>query len=580
MADRDVEIDIVATDKTGPGVTSTERNLKRVEQAAEKNRSALSRVAEDYSRGLSKIGSAAKRWADSGDGAGKKFARGLIGGVGKLVEAGGGIAGSLTKAVQSAGPHVQAALAAALVAGAVVAAPAIGAVLGGALVGGAGLAGVAGGLVIAAKDTRVRAAFDGLTDEVGAGLQDAAQRFVPAALAAIGEARAAFRNIEPDLRRIFNASSSWVAPLTKSLGQGAKLALSGIADAVAKAGPIVSAIGDGVRMVGLAIGGVFRSLADDGPVLALAMKGAFTIIAAAITWAGKALNTLVEAFEWFVNKIPGGKRMLDELAASQTKTTGTTFAASQGFRALATDSTAAANGISQVKQRSDDLVDSNIGLMQAQIASREATRTATAAIRDNANAKLSNRQRADANKTALLNLATAFNSEAAAGDRSKISAQAASAAYARNRSSLIAMAEKAGYSRQKAVELANSLLKIPKNVPVRISADTGAATAAVGAFQKKVNSLKGKTVTVTARWTSQGQHIPGSGTHLEHAGYRSWAPSDGGGTSRTGGPTRVEATVAQTLNVNLDGRPFYAYTQQAIAEDRRRERWRQKVGVR
>ncbi len=584
MADRDVEIDVLMRDKTGAGVGSVDRNLKKVQKsyrdvdaASKKSMSAASQIASQWGRGLSKVSGAASRWAHSGDSAGKRFARGIGSAVSKIGELGATIGGGLSKAVSAAGPYVQIALMGVLAAAATAAGPA----LAGAIVGGAGLGGVVGGLMIAAKDARVASAFDGLKEEIGTGLQDAAKRFVPASLNAIKEARSGFRALLPDLRRIFDVSATWVAPLTKSLGLGAKLAVDGITKAVTKAGPVVAAIGDGIVMIGRAIGKVFASLSDNGVSMAAALKVTLAIVAGAIDQAGKAINFLVEAFEFFVNKIPGGKAALERFAGTSAGAKGSALNLAGGFQALGEDADAAAKGITKANEAARETVNSNIGLAQAQIASRDATRQASAAIRDNAKAKMTSKQRADANKTALLSMAQAFNTEAEAGERSGISAAKASEAYATNRARLVAMAQKAGMSKKAAEELAASMLTIPRNVKTDVNVNTKTAASQVETIKKSIQTIKGKTVTITVQVLRSGNHrMPGGGqlTFDGAAGAAGWRSGADGSTSRTGGPTPV--SVQSTVNVLLDGAPFRQMTAQAVEQDRRRERWRQKVGTR
>ncbi|MEV4384394.1 hypothetical protein AB0J68_01495 [Micromonospora sp. NPDC049580] len=574
---RDVEADVVVRDKTNPGIKSVERNVKKVADQSNKVTAQLNRGVAQWGKGFQKLGSAASRWANSGDSTGKRFARGVGAGLGKIAELGGAVGGGLSKAVTAAGPQVALAVSAVLVGAAVSAAPAVGA----ALVGGAGGAGIVGGLVIASKDARVAKAFDDLGDEVGSSLQEAAGRFVPASLEAVKEARSAFRGMTPDLKRIFDVSATWLPGLTRSLGSGAQLALSGITKAVTKAGPIFTQFGKGLEGILGATGKVFGDLADNGSSMALALRGTLELVKFTILGVGGALNLLIETFEFFVNRIPGGKKLLDSMVSSQDGAKTSAFNLAGGFQLLADDANAAADGLTNAKQKADDLVNSNIGLAQAQIASRDATRQAADAIKENSKAKLSNAQRADANRTALLSMADAFNTETSAGEASKISAGKASEAYATNRQKLIAAAEAAGYTRSQAEKLAGQWLKVPKNVTTTVNANTGAASAKLETFQKKITNLKGKTVNVTVQVTQRGDHrIPGVGTQLKDAAGDSWYQSDGGMTSRTGGPVRVESTVNQTLNVSLDGRPFYAYTARAIRGSEKRTAWRQKVGVR
>ncbi|SIQ07326.1 hypothetical protein [Micromonospora avicenniae] len=573
---RDVEVDVLLRDKTGTGVNSVERNLKRANTVQGRVLSQMGKGFRQWENGFKRVGGAANRWANSGDSAGKKFVRGISKGIGKLADLGGTIGGALSKGISGAGPQVALAAAGLAVVAATAAAPAIA----GAIVGGAGIGGVVGGVLLASKDARVASAMTGLKEEIGTGLQDAAKRFVPATLDAVKRARAAFRGLVPDLRQIFDVSATWLGPLTTSLGRAAQLALDGITKAVTKAGPIIAVIGRGAEKIGQRVGELFSGLSDNGASMAAALDVALSLVAGAIQEAGIALNFLVEAFEFFVNKIPFGKKWLDGYKNSSDGAKSSSLNLAGGFRALATDANAAAAGLTNAKQKSDDFVNANISLARAQIASRDAVKNTTAAIKENANAKLTNKQRADANMTALLNLADAFNTEADAGDRSGVSAGKAAAAYSTNRAKLIAMAEKAGYSRQKAEELAAQLLKVPKNVNTDVNVNTSTAMGRLETLQKKIKNTKGKTVTLTVQVLSNGNHRMPGGGQLTFSDYTSWAGAGGSGVSRTGGPTRVESTVNQTLNVLLDGQPFRSYTDRAIAESERRQNWRQKVGRR
>ncbi|MGC4769199.1 hypothetical protein ACLQ25_09490 [Micromonospora sp. DT44] len=573
MADRDVEIDVNLRDKTGPGVKSTEQGLRKVSREADRQRGALGKVADQWGRGLSKIGGKAAAWAGSGAAAGKKFVRGVGAGISKLAELGGAIGSGLSKAVDVAGPYLKVALVAVLGAAAVAAAPAIA----GALVGGAGLGGMVGGILIASKDARVSAAFTALKEEAGTSLQDAAKRFIPATLNAVKIARTAFRGMLPDLKQIFDVSSTWVAPLTRSLAGGAQSALDGITRAVSKAGPIIAVIGKGIEGIGKATGEVFAGLADNGNSMALALKGVFWLVEGSIRSVGLVLNALVEAFEFFVNKIPGGKRLLDSMSDSQDRAKGESLDLAGGFRALATDSNMAADGITRAREAAEAMTEGALSLREAQIAARDAVKQSTETIKENGRAKGFNSAKARENESALNAAARAFNAEAVAGEKSGQSANAASNAYQRNRAAMVSMAQKAGYSKAEAEKLAAQLLRIPRNVKTDINVNTAAATTRLDTFQKKINGLRGKTVTVQVK-TSGDHYIPGVGTQLKNAAIESWGPAAGGGTSRTGGPTPVR--VDSTVNVSLDGTPFYAYTARAVSASEKRTAWRQKVGRR
>ncbi|MEU8329817.1 hypothetical protein [Micromonospora sp. NPDC048839] len=520
---RDVEADILVRDKTGPGIQSVERNLKKAADQSNKMTAALKEGAAQWGRGFQKLGSATSKWANSGDSAGKRFARGIGNGLSKVAELGGAVGGSISKAVTAAGPQVALAVSAVLVGAALAAAPAIGA----AVVGGAGLGGLVGGVMIASKDARVAAAFGDLKEKAGKQLQEAAGRFVPASLEAIKVAKSAFAGMLPDLKRIFDVSATWLAPFTQSVGRGAQLALAGITQAITKAGPIITVIGKGVEGIGREVGKAFASLSDNGNSMALALKGVFFLIESSIKNVGMVLNFLTEAFEYFVNKIPGGKKLLDSMTESQDGAKSSALNLSGGFQALAGDANAAAAGLTNAKQKADELVDSNIGLARSQIASRDATRQAAESIKENSKEKLTNQQRADANKLALLSMADAFNQETIAGEKSGLGAGKASAAYSTNREALIKMAEKANFSKAEAEKLAASLLRIPANVHTDVGVNTENASSKLETFQKKINGLRGKTVTVTVQ--SNGDHrIVGQGTQVRRWGGIDYAMARGG----------------------------------------------------
>ncbi|WP_409074065.1 hypothetical protein [Micromonospora chalcea] len=584
MADRDVTLDVVARDKTGPAIQSVNRNLKSVEKSwkdvdgqGKRTLSAAQHIASQWGGAFSKMGGAASRWANSGDSASKKFVKGVGSGITKLADLGGTIGGSLSKAISASGPYVQVAVAAVVVSAAAAAAPAIA----GAIVGGAGLGGIVGGVLIASRDARVASAFSSLKDEAGDQLTQAAGRFVPATLDAIGRAKKAFQGMLPDLKRIFDVSATWLGPLTDSLGRAAQAALSGITQAVTKAGPIIKAIGDGIEMIGRAVGKMFADLSDNGESMALALKGVFLLVASSITTVGQALNFLTETFEFFVNRIPGGKKLLDSMTKSQDGAKSSAFNLTGGFLKLGEGADAAADGISRAKEKADEFADANLSLRDAQINAKNAIADATKTIKENGEAKGFNSRKGRENEAALNALATAFNTEAVAGERSGRSAKDAAAAYSNNRAKLVAMAEKAGYSKTQAEKLAAQLLKVPKNVNTDINVNTQSAFTKLETLQKKIRDTKGKTVTISVQVLSNGNHRMPGGGQLTFAGYNSWrGAADGAMTSRTGGPTKVESTVNQTLNVSLDGAPFYGYTARAIAESERRTAWRQKVGKR
>ncbi|MGA4726296.1 hypothetical protein ACPB67_02650 [Micromonospora taraxaci] len=141
-------------------------------------------------------------------------------------------------------------------------APVLTAAVSGAVVGGAGVGGVVGGVILAARDARVQAAGKDLGAFVLSDLEKRAAAFTPVVLDSIDDIRAGWGELGPDLSRIFE-SSRLVDPLVAGLVSGSKRLVSGVADAVDAADPVVSSFGTLLDGVGDAAGDAFSTFAQD-----------------------------------------------------------------------------------------------------------------------------------------------------------------------------------------------------------------------------------------------------------------------------------------------------------------------------
>lgn len=159
---------------------------------------------------------------------------------------------------------------------AVAAAPAIAASVSGAVIGGAGLGGIVGGLLLASKDPRVSSALDAFKKETGDRLKDAAAPFVPVALDGIGQIDRALKGI--DFGGLFSDAAKEAAPLIHGVAEAVTGLGHGIADLVHNAGPAVKAIGDGIGELGQTIGDGLAELSSNGKAGADALHNMFTII--------------------------------------------------------------------------------------------------------------------------------------------------------------------------------------------------------------------------------------------------------------------------------------------------------------
>lgn len=175
-------------------------------------------------------------------------------------------------------------------------APALGATVSAGILGGVGIGGVIGGLSLAKRDTRVKAATKSLGDEVTKSLDRSAGVFVPVALKGIQQIRASFGRIDDDLTGIFETSSRYVQPLINGVTGLVERAIGGVSEAVAAAGPVIDVLERQLPNLGAVIGDVLSNLADNGPEAAVALDQVFTVIEGGVVTLGAVVNGLTEAY--------------------------------------------------------------------------------------------------------------------------------------------------------------------------------------------------------------------------------------------------------------------------------------------
>lgn len=288
--------------KTGRAAQVTAKNFDEMRRHA----AALDRQIRDTERGLVSL---AKGFANTGDvkmfkaiGDQQSVLRSLQN-VRKLLpdadkagrQVGSSFATSMTETVSAASSKIVPILAGA----GLVAAPLIGASIAGAVVGAAGLGGVAGGLALAAKDPRVKAAGLALGDEVTASMTKRSAAFVAPALDGIGKVRRGFREVGPDLDRIFFNSSKFVDPLVDGAVSGAQRIVRGVDEAVGKAGPIMDQLGGSLDRIGGAIGNSLTVLAGDADEGASALDDLTTAAENFIAVSTGIVHALATTKGWF-----------------------------------------------------------------------------------------------------------------------------------------------------------------------------------------------------------------------------------------------------------------------------------------
>ena len=364
----------------------------------------VGKAADDLDRKRS-AGGFFKKLGDDADGAGKRAVSSLGGAFSKIAsgaldmgqKAGSALMSGISSALEGFGPG-GAAVGGGLFVAAIAAAPVAGALIAGGLIAGIAAAGIGGGIALALQDPEIKQAASTLGTSIVDRLKDAAEPFKGALLSTFTEVGQAFNRSFGDIERTFRNLAPLVAPFAAEVGKGINDLTKGIADLSTQAGPVMQALGEGVRLVSQVIGEGFSKLGDDGPAAAIAIQIAFESVSNVLTVVFGLLDKLVEAFGWIAEKGLLGPRIKADYEEFKNKVAGVkNELKATGDEARST--TSAMQGLSdQLKAQSDPafaLITAQQQLTTAQKAYNDAVRQygadsaqATAASNDLAKAAL------------------------------------------------------------------------------------------------------------------------------------------------------------------------------------------------
>jgi len=465
---RDVEVNVTASDKTGPGLASAERRFKQTSKNVETEADRLSfsvgkgmaSVIEGFAPGLSK---------------------------------------SISGAIGSAGPVGGVALAAGIAASA----PLIGATVSAAVLGAAGLGGVVGGLVLASKDARVQAATNTIGDRIEARLYKAGGSFVEPAIDGVEEIGRAVDTI--DLEGIFEDASRYVAPLARGISSAMEDLGDGIESLVANAGPVIDTIGEGIAEIGEAIGDGLESLADNGASAADALEIVFGIITTSIDSVFLVVNALTELYE-IGQKIGAdlGLRLvlramgvdLDALADSSDDAAEATTDASGGIQRVGEAAKRTEDPMETFIEQLEDSVEAAQSLYDSETSVAAAIDKAREAAEENGRTLDENTERGRDNRDALSDLATSLRENyekyvelnGASGEANEIAEE--------NRRAFIKAARQFGLTGDEAEALADSILGIPKTANTKANLNDTQAEKDAKAYIAMLRKIPSHKLTV------------------------------------------------------------------------------------
>jgi len=560
---RDIEANATINDQSKKGLDSFSRNVRDTGKKTEK----------EFER--------------TGKSSGQSFIKSIGTVSGKLA---GKISDSIGDGARLGSPLLAAGIAAGLSAGL----PAISGLIGAAVTGGAAGAGIVGGVALAAQDSRVKAAGTQLGQNLFTGLQDRAGSFIQPVLGSIDILEAKFLETGDTLERIFENSSKFVEPLADSAAEAVQSIVEGVDIAVGRAGPVMTALNEGIEGTGESIKSFFDSTSANAEANAAVLDSAFDSINGTIATVGSTLGLITSVFAEFDKIAPLSLfTSLNELFG-ETAEEATASAAAierqndvmQRGGLTVEQLTAVENAYNKALEDNarlaQDALNAQQGLFSATTAYGEALDRAKLAAKENGATLSENTAKGRENRGALDSLASAYKRVVAEQEATGGSSVALAAKQTQLRSQVYAVALSMTKSKAEANKLTNALLGIPSPKP-KVTLNTAGAASQARNVREEIAQIKGKTVTVTvnvnasrlAKVNAQLDRLQASGYYSGSSGF---AAAGGDITSRVGGAAAIE--VAQSLSVNLDGRPFRDMTARAVADSRDRERYRNRVGKR
>ena len=491
-----------------------------------------------------------------GKSSGSKFG-GSFGGslLGKVTGAAGKMGGLLTDTLSSVGSAGGPKMMVGMLAAVGTAAPLAGAILGGALTAGVAMAGIGIGVAAAMRQPVVKSAAQGLKSMISEQLDKIGQDWTPTMLGAIDRIKGQIPGIGANLRQALLPAQGYVAPLVDGFLGLIRNVLPGFNNLLREAGPVVNVLKNGLMQIGDALGEAFTTMSGSTDEMAAGLQLAMFLLSKGIVFAGQMVSWLAQGAKYVLDfitplvglaaKLPGVgdtfKTWHDELKGMQATAHGVNPAmqnAGQGMTAFSSTASLAAQisermalrqriltstmadgaeAAGDLKTAMDALNGAAQSAEEAEIGFRESVKRATDAIKDNGRTTDLNTEKGQANRRALLELARAGQQRAqaqydqTAATRGTTAAEgAAQNAYSASRNQLIATAQKMGMSAGEARRYADRIMAIPKMWNTTVRADTGAASSNVTALQRKINSLRGKTIAINVRVNQHGEMLRGN----------------------------------------------------------------------
>lgn len=424
--------------------------------------------------------------------------------------------------------------------------PALGAAVAGAVLGGVGAGGVVGGIALAAKDSRVQAAGKALGESVMGDLEDSASRFVNPTIRGIGIISDAWDNVADDIDGALASASRYVEPLARGVAGVARELGPALRRGVEAAGPVIREISDGLPRIGAALGdlmGVFADNADAGAsgvrLIVMGLEQGVHFAGGMISLFADMYRALLDVNEAAIataetlmgwNPIASGfidsqKKKLGELRAAMEEGGEAGWVAGDraagGIRKVGDAATAATPPVQTLGQFLSESIGRAFESEEAADRQAEAFLRLGQAAKDGAGKGIDRSSEAGIrNRRALREAAEAANANAAQILKTTGNHELAAKVTEDARAQFLAAAKAMGVEKGEAINLANKLFGIPKEVKTDVKANTGTAKSQVIAYDKWLASVNlDKTSTVYQRFVAESRTARGGVREFSRGGY-------------------------------------------------------------
>lgn len=560
----EVQITIKAKDDTSGAFASVKRNatglnavFDSVSSAADKS---FSKIKDSLNKALSGGG-------NDSSAMGRKVGTELVGGMATAVVSGASEVGNAMTRVMSGaasgavstpviGPIITAGLIAALVAAAVIVGPIVGAALGGAIVLGFGAGLVGLGAVLLLQNEKLKAEFSKTWTEIKSIMTEAFQPLIPVLRTVMDVAKGLAKEFAPVIKSAMELAKGPLQSFVKDLGKS-------FSELKPSIEPMMKAFTDLLNVIGPQLPGIFSQVSE-------AISGLAVAVSANKDGIGLIFTTLLQLAPLAINLVTGLVNAFGALlavaqsgyAAMQTFAIGVGIAFSNAIQGIlgavkaVTDTLARwipalapvfntiSAGLSAAINQLGEF--NKVGAMAQNAIKIKADITDLTAKLNQAKAELNDpsitkERRAQLN--ADITKLTAAKAQAIMQLRDPALIKTYTAKFNAEITQLksqIAIAKK---------ELANK--DLTRERKAKINADIASLQSRLRAAQAAVNSLKGKTITVTVRYTETGRsvinNIPSTGAHDR---------ARGGIIGAAGGGPRSNMTLVGEAGPELVRLPF------------------------